>query len=169
MKADIHPKYQAATVHCACGNTLETRSTQPSIQAEICSACHPYFTGRQERVDTAGRAERVRQRYGAQGAPKQAARRRGWPRRLRICPGRVLARGAGGWMRARIQEIEQRHEEIASMLGGPAVIGDPNRLREIAREHSHLSGTVAAIQRFRRLEAELADARAMVAEAGADA
>ena len=70
MKADIHPKYQTATVHCACGNTLETRSTQPNIQVEICSACHPYFTGKQKLVDTAGRVERFRQRYGDKGATK---------------------------------------------------------------------------------------------------
>ncbi|MEX2582633.1 MAG: 50S ribosomal protein L31 [Gemmatimonadota bacterium] len=70
MKADIHPKYQAATVHCACGNALETRSTQSNIQVEICSACHPYYTGKQKLVDTAGRVERFRQRYGEQKAGK---------------------------------------------------------------------------------------------------
>jgi large subunit ribosomal protein L31 len=64
MKAGIHPKYQTATVHCACGNTLETRSTQENIHVEICSACHPFFTGKQKLVDTAGRVERFRQRYG---------------------------------------------------------------------------------------------------------
>lgn len=64
MKSGIHPNYQTTTVQCACGNTLETRSTQPSIQVEICSACHPFFTGKQKLVDTAGRVERFRQRYG---------------------------------------------------------------------------------------------------------
>lgn len=64
MKAGIHPNYQPTTVLCACGNTLETRSTQPNIQVEICSACHPFFTGKQKLVDTAGRVERFRQRYG---------------------------------------------------------------------------------------------------------
>lgn len=68
MKADIHPKYQKAVVHCACGNTLETRSTQPSIQVEICSACHPYFTGRQKLVDTAGRVERFQRKWGEKAA-----------------------------------------------------------------------------------------------------
>ena len=65
MKADIHPNYQTATVQCACGNTLQTRSTTPNIQVEICSACHPYFTGKQKLIDTAGRVERFRQRYAA--------------------------------------------------------------------------------------------------------
>jgi large subunit ribosomal protein L31 len=64
MKAGIHPSYKTTTVRCACGNTFETRSTQPSIQVEICSACHPFFTGKQKLVDTAGRVERFRQRYG---------------------------------------------------------------------------------------------------------
>ena len=64
MKAGIHPAYDAAKVHCACGNTWETRSTVSDIHVEICSACHPYFTGKQKLVDTAGRVERFRQRYG---------------------------------------------------------------------------------------------------------
>lgn len=64
MKPDIHPTYQAATVHCACGASFETRSSTPEIHVEICSTCHPYFTGKQKLVDTAGRVERFRQRYG---------------------------------------------------------------------------------------------------------
>ena len=67
MKADIHPKYEVATVHCACGNNFQTRSTQSDIHVEICSACHPYFTGKQKLVDTAGRVERFRQRYANTG------------------------------------------------------------------------------------------------------
>lgn len=70
MKADIHPSYQVTAVHCACGNTFQTRSTQPEIHVEICSACHPFFTGKQKLVDTAGRVERFRQRYGGSGAGK---------------------------------------------------------------------------------------------------
>jgi large subunit ribosomal protein L31 len=70
MKDGIHPNYQRAVVHCACGNELETRSTQPAIHVEICSACHPYFTGKQKLVDTAGRVERFRQRYGGAAAEK---------------------------------------------------------------------------------------------------
>jgi large subunit ribosomal protein L31 len=65
MKAEIHPKYEAVTVRCACGNTIETRSTNPNIHVEICAACHPYFTGKQRLMDTAGRVERFRQRYAA--------------------------------------------------------------------------------------------------------
>lgn len=70
MKPDIHPTYQTATVHCACGNTFETRSTARDIHVEICSACHPFYTGKQKLVDTAGRVERFRQRYAGAQAQK---------------------------------------------------------------------------------------------------
>jgi large subunit ribosomal protein L31 len=65
MKAEIHPVYATAKVRCACGNEFETRSTQHEIHLDICAACHPFFTGKQKLVDTAGRVERFRQRYAA--------------------------------------------------------------------------------------------------------
>ena len=68
MKPDIHPKYQKANVHCACGATWETRSTKPEIRLEICSSCHPFFTGKQKLVDTAGRVERFNRKYGRKTA-----------------------------------------------------------------------------------------------------
>lgn len=64
MKADIHPEYVEALVHCACGNSFNTRATKPDIHIEVCSACHPYFTGDHRIVDTAGRVERFKRRYG---------------------------------------------------------------------------------------------------------
>jgi large subunit ribosomal protein L31 len=64
MKTDIHPEYVTCQVQCSCGNTFETRATKASIHVEVCSACHPYFTGEQRIVDTAGRVERFRRRYG---------------------------------------------------------------------------------------------------------
>ena len=63
MKADIHPKYEKAIIKCACGNTLEAGSTKSEISVEICSKCHPFFTGKQKLVDTAGRIERFRKKY----------------------------------------------------------------------------------------------------------
>ena len=68
MKAEIHPEYQLAKVHCACGNEFETRSTISEIRVEICSACHPFYTGKQKLVDTTGKVERFRQRYGKRKA-----------------------------------------------------------------------------------------------------
>jgi large subunit ribosomal protein L31 len=63
MKAKIHPNYVEATIHCACGNTWQTRSTKPDVHVEICSNCHPFFTGQQRIVDTAGRVERFNKRF----------------------------------------------------------------------------------------------------------
>jgi large subunit ribosomal protein L31 len=63
MKADIHPDYYQTTIKCACGNVLETGSTKKDIRVEICSKCHPFFTGKQKLVDTAGRIERFRRKY----------------------------------------------------------------------------------------------------------
>ena len=68
MKDKIHPKYVNATVHCACGETWQTRSTKSEIRLEICSACHPFFTGKQKLLDTAGRVERFRRKYGRKTA-----------------------------------------------------------------------------------------------------
>jgi large subunit ribosomal protein L31 len=65
VKPGIHPTYQRATVHCACGNTFITRSTVPVIHVEICAQCHPFYTGKQKLLDTAGRVERFRRKYGA--------------------------------------------------------------------------------------------------------
>ena len=64
MKKDIHPVYKEATVTCACGETFKTRSTKEKIMVEICSKCHPFFTGKQKFVDTAGRVERFQKKYG---------------------------------------------------------------------------------------------------------
>jgi large subunit ribosomal protein L31 len=71
VKAAIHPAYKRAVVQCACGNTFETRSTLPSIHVEICARCHPFYTGKQKLVDTAGRVERFRRRYSKTATPSQ--------------------------------------------------------------------------------------------------
>ncbi|HHT9133883.1 MAG TPA: 50S ribosomal protein L31 [Candidatus Avalokitesvara rifleensis] len=63
MKEGIHPKYVEATVICGCGETFQTRSTKPKIAVEICSKCHPFYTGKQKLVDTTGKVERFQRRY----------------------------------------------------------------------------------------------------------
>lgn len=68
MKKGIHPKYMKATVRCACGNTFETGSTKEDLRVEICSQCHPFFSGQQKLVDTGGRVERFKKRYGLKDA-----------------------------------------------------------------------------------------------------
>ena len=64
MKEGIHPKYVEATITCACGNVIKTRSTVAKIDVGICSACHPFYTGKQKLMDAAGRVERFRKKYG---------------------------------------------------------------------------------------------------------
>ncbi|HEY4485738.1 MAG TPA: 50S ribosomal protein L31 [Nitrospiria bacterium] len=66
MKEGIHPAYAVTTVACACGNTIKTRSTRTDVHVEICSACHPFFTGTQKIIDTEGRVERFRRKYTKQ-------------------------------------------------------------------------------------------------------
>jgi large subunit ribosomal protein L31 len=66
VKEGIHPQYKDVEVRCACGNTFKTRSTKPELHLEICSACHPFFTGRQKLIDTEGRVERFSKKFGAQ-------------------------------------------------------------------------------------------------------
>ncbi len=71
MRADIHPKYEAVTVTCSCGNVFETRSTTcKNFSIDVCSACHPFYTGTQKVVDTGGRIDKFKQRFGARSFKK---------------------------------------------------------------------------------------------------
>jgi large subunit ribosomal protein L31 len=70
MKSDIHPRYVNSRIVCVCGNIIETRSTLPEIHVEICSNCHPFYTGRQKLVDTGGRVERFKRRAAKRQASK---------------------------------------------------------------------------------------------------
>lgn len=67
MKDGIHPNYDTCTVKCACGNTFETKSTKGELKVDICSKCHPFFTGKQKLVDTGGRVDRFNKRYARKG------------------------------------------------------------------------------------------------------
>ena len=71
MKKDIHPEYHRAKVHCACGAEFETGSTLQEIKVEICSQCHPFFTGKQKLIDTAGRVERFKNKYAKYNDEKE--------------------------------------------------------------------------------------------------
>jgi large subunit ribosomal protein L31 len=64
MREGIHPKYEATVIRCACGNEISTASTKPDIRVEICSKCHPFFTGTQKLVDSGGRVDRFKKRFG---------------------------------------------------------------------------------------------------------
>ncbi|GIV97130.1 MAG: 50S ribosomal protein L31 [Herpetosiphonaceae bacterium] len=87
MKQGIHPKYVEATVHCACGNTWTTRSTKPNLRTDVCSKCHPFFTGEQRIVDTAGQVDRfmrrleISQNRQAEAIRRQEERTKGKPKK----------------------------------------------------------------------------------------
>ena len=68
MKTGIHPKYETAHIKCACGNSVETRSTRAEMHLDVCNVCHPFFTGEQRIIDTAGRVERFNRRYQRSGS-----------------------------------------------------------------------------------------------------
>lgn len=72
MKPGIHPEYKETTVTCACGSAFTTRSTKEAIRVEICSACHPFFTGKQKIVDTEGRVEKFMQKYGMKAKKEES-------------------------------------------------------------------------------------------------
>lgn len=75
MKENIHPEYDEALVVCACGNTFKTRSTKKEIRVEICSQCHPFYTGRQKLIDSAGRIEKFRKKYAEPPAKPVAVKK----------------------------------------------------------------------------------------------
>ena len=75
MKAEIHPKFEACTMTCACGAVYQTRSTKAVVRLGICASCHPFFTGTQKMVDTAGRVEKLRRRFDAVAAAPKAKKR----------------------------------------------------------------------------------------------
>jgi len=79
MKSGIHPKYHEVMVVCACGETFKTRSTNPDLRLEICSKCHPFFTGKQKLIDSAGRVERFEKRYKAATPAPEAGTTAGEP------------------------------------------------------------------------------------------
>ena len=73
MKTGIHPDYMACTVRCSCGNTFVTRATKPELRVELCSECHPFYTGKQKLVDTGGRVERFQRRYAKSQEAQKAS------------------------------------------------------------------------------------------------
>jgi large subunit ribosomal protein L31 len=77
MKKDIHPEYYKTKVHCACGSEFETGSTLKEISVEICSQCHPFFTGKQKLIDTAGRVERFKNKYAKYTGDKEGQAKKG--------------------------------------------------------------------------------------------
>ncbi len=114
MKEGIHPEYKTARVVCACGNVIETRSTRGDFHIEICSSCHPFFTGKQKILDTAGRIERFRTRY--QGAPAAGA-----PAAKKLQP----APAPGKKVEAKQENRAQKRAKLHAGKPRPALKADP--------------------------------------------
>lgn len=107
MKAGIHPDYVEATVTCACGNTFTTRSTQPTLRTDLCNVCHPFYTGEQRIVDTAGQVERFMRRVEAASESKRPSKRKA----------RQAARAEREAQARRAEEPESGEEQEAPAAG----------------------------------------------------
>ncbi len=107
MKADIHPKYGPAVIQCACGNVIETRSTKERIQVEVCSACHSFFTGKQKLMDTAGRIDRFKKKFGERVALGSQKKQKKAPAVLQP-PKKLPLPGTGKAMKDKLQEAKEK-------------------------------------------------------------
>ena len=126
MKQGIHPKYQDATVTCACGNSWVTRSTRATLHVDVCSNCHPYYTGEQRIVDTAGQVERFMQRV--QGAQTQPRRKKAERREEKL------------EQRRRLEEMRRSEEEVEISFGDEPA---PTRAPAPARMEAAMTGAEA--------------------------
>ena len=117
MKTGIHPEYGEATITCACGEIIHTRSTQAATRIEICSKCHPFFTGKQKIVDTAGRVERFEKKYGEVSEELDRQREEDRQARIEAAKERSQLQGAEREERKqRLAERQRRKEERASAI-----------------------------------------------------
>ena len=126
MKQGIHPDYQIANVHCSCGNTFTTRSTVSEIRAEICSNCHPFYTGKQKLLDAGGRVERFQRRY-AKNKPQGEAERLGARSGARPSQGAPLRRPSGG--RGRDDAWRRRLGRGGARAGGESTSSPTTSIR----------------------------------------
>ena len=140
MKEGIHPKFHEVEVRCACGNTFKTHSTKPELHLEICSACHPFFTGRQKLIDTEGRVERFTKRFGAQ--TPRAARP---PRRLPRKPPRARSRPAPSPYR-NLTVCSGRADDLRAASRYPHS-GMKGQSRSLRRHGGHVQVCVADLDR----------------------
>ncbi len=117
MKTGIHPEYGEATITCACGEIIHTRSTQAATRIEICSKCHPFFTGKQKIVDTAGRVERFEKKYGEVSEELDRQREEDRQARIEAAKERAQLQGTEREERKqRLAERQRRNEERAAVI-----------------------------------------------------
>jgi peptide chain release factor 1 len=159
MKAGIHPEYHEVEVRCACGNTFKTRSTKKEIRLEICSACHPLFTGKQKLIDSAASGETGRGGTGVTrtGRPDRADATRD----RQPTPPRRYTPNVNG-MIERLEEVQRRWDALRGEQASPEVLADRKRLAEVSRKLREIEPVVEAFQAYRRLLDERSGAREML-------
>ena len=174
MKTEIHPEYVVAHVRCTCGNEFETRSTKPEIKVEICSNCHPFYTGKQKLVDSGGRVERFQRKLAAASA--RAPRTPAGPAAAASDEMSDAAR------RPLVEQIMRTRDELSEALADPGLPSDRARYAEVNKRWSDLAEAFALAERWRDAEGRVrrggagllaeeddADVRALLEEARARA
>ena len=136
MKQGIHPDYQIANVHCSCGNTFTTRSTVSEIRAELCSNCHPFYTGKQKLVDTGGRVERFQRRYAKTQAAQEAPRARPGGRSAAASPAPATHLYGGQAVIEGVMMRGQDHWAVAVREPNGAVYVESHDIDSIAARHA---------------------------------
>ena len=168
MKPDIHPAYVETQVTCTCGNTFTTRSTAPNgvMHADVCSACHPFYTGKQKILDTGGRVARFEKRYAAKQAGQEEVARPTPGGRVSPASRRFRLSGAG-----RVREGGERSVRVGSSrcatssptleaaLSDPAVHADLARARKVGRRYAELTPIVRGMDEYERMAGDLRAAR----------
>ena len=131
MKDTIHPEYGAASIRCACGNVIETRSTvKGTIQVDICSSCHPFFTGQQKLMDTAGRIDRFKKKFGTRVALGKQVRQK----KTKVVHKKALKREAKPGPGRKLDEMKREHEARKSKGAKPASKAAPSADAKDAKE-----------------------------------
>lgn len=131
MKEGIHPKYQNTKVICSCGETFETRSTVPEIHVEICSVCHPFYTGKQKLVDTAGRVDKFRSKMEKANKLKD--------QKITASVKKVDKEIAEGKVGEAVAELDKDIEEIKEEIKNEEVVVEPESVEESAQEVAEIT------------------------------
>jgi peptide chain release factor 1 len=152
MKSDIHPNYVETVITCACGTSYRTRSTRDNIQIGICAACHPFFTGEQKFVDTAGRVDKFKRRYGTVRAPTV-------PSPFCVFISHLMD------FSGLIAKKRLRHEELEKEIEGGSLFDDAARARDILREHAGLKKLLISWNELEKLARELDESRTLAQDA----
>ena len=155
MKAGIHPEYVETVITCGCGNKFTTRSTRKNITVEICSACHPFFTGKMKFIDTTGRVEKFQRKYNWDNARSEEKPR------VRAAQEAVMTWPAFEQALARSQDLEK-------LLADPAVIADRSPLHAVCQGARGLAKMVKPYLEYQQLHADVSHAEALLAASAAE-